>query len=314
MKYETESGGVFEEMRSLCQDLTFNVAAKVFKRYKVEFSPEKYLALGVKDRKDDMYTNLGALISDQCAHTTKVAVFSDEECTSFRDSKEFGGSVLNQFDKTIEYLSLCNKTAAVIKGIERIEKSDYPEEAIREALLNALIHRDYSYSGSIIINVNDAKMEFITLGGLLPGLELEDIRAGISQLRNKALAEIFHRLRLIESYGTGIRRIFKLYENCPVKPKLETTPNTFKIVLPNMNAVEAEEPKGNNEDIETAETTPQMDKILKEIEVKGKVSVKEICDLLGVKKTRGYVIVRKMCEMGMILPVGQRGKIVYVKK
>ena len=61
-------------------------------------------------------------------------------------------------------------------------------------------------------------MEFISLGGLLPGLSTEDIRLGVSQPRNQKLAEIFHRLRLIESYGTGIRRIFKLYASCPVQP------------------------------------------------------------------------------------------------
>ncbi|MFQ6964661.1 MAG: ATP-binding protein [Oscillospiraceae bacterium] len=78
-------------------------------------------------------------------------------------------------------------------------------------------------------------MEFISLGGLLPGLSTEDIRLGVSQPRNKKLAEIFHRLRLIESYGTGIRRIFKLYASCPVQPSIEATTNAFRIVLPNMN-------------------------------------------------------------------------------
>ena len=68
------------------------------------------------------------------------------------------------------------------------------------------------------------------------GLSAEDIRIGVSQPRNKKLAEVFYRLRLIESYGTGIRRIFRLYENCPIQPSIEVTANAFKIVLPNMNA------------------------------------------------------------------------------
>ena len=90
--------------------------------------------------------------------------------------------------------------------------------------MNALVHRDYSFSGSIIINVNDARIEFISLGGLMPGLSLEDIRSGISQPRNRNLAEVFHRLRLIESYGTGIRRIFHLYKGCPVPPEIHVPP------------------------------------------------------------------------------------------
>ena len=68
-----------------------------------------------------------------------------------------------------------------------------------------------------LLNVNAAAMEFISIGGLLPGLSVEDIRSGISQPRYRKLAEIFHRLKLIESYGTGIRRIYKLYENHSVQ-------------------------------------------------------------------------------------------------
>ncbi len=129
-----------------------------------------------------------------------------------------------------------NRTAAIFKGLERVELSDYPEDALREALLNALVHRDYSYSGSIIINVNDSCIEFISIGGLSPGLSADDIRNGISHPRNRKLAEIFHRLRLIESYGTGIRKIYALYKECAVQPRIEVTTNTFKMVLPNMNA------------------------------------------------------------------------------
>ena len=227
-------GDNYEDSRSLDQDLTFSAAETAFQRYGVEFSIEKYRVLGITQ--NDIFTNLALLLSDQCHHTTKIAVFKDEFCTEFRDSKEFGGSVFKQFEDSVTYLALCNRTASTIKGVVRTDKKDYPEEAIREALLNALVHRDYSFSGSIIINVNDSKMEFISLGGLLPGLSTEDIRIGVSQPRNKKLAEVFHRLRLIESYGTGIRRIFKLYENCPIQPVIEVTANAFKIVLPNMNA------------------------------------------------------------------------------
>lgn len=122
--------------------------------------------------------------------------------------------------------------------------------------MNAIVHRDYSYSGSIIINVNDERIEFISIGGLLPGLSTDDIRIGISQPRNKNLAEMFHRLRLIESYGTGIRRIYKLYENCPVQPVIEATPNAFKMVLPNMNAMTVAIPK------QASPVTAQMQRFL----------------------------------------------------
>ena len=297
-------GDTYEDSRSLEQELTFDAVKTAFNRYGVEFSVEKYRALGITQ--NDMYTNLALLLSDQCHHTTKIAVFKDEFCTEFRDSKEFGGSVFNQFENAVNYLALCNKTTSTIKGVVRTDKQDYPEEAIREALLNALVHRDYGFSGSIIINVNDKKMEFISLGGLIPGLSTEDIRIGVSQPRNKKLAEVFHRLRLIESYGTGIRRIFKLYENCPVQPSIEATANAFRIVLPNMNAIDIANAVEPMETVKvTAAITPQMKIVMDYLEEYGEMTEEDLQELLNVKKTRAYLLARQMNENGLIDIVGR---------
>ena len=235
-------------------------------------------------------------------------MFSDDARTVFRDSKEFTGSIFKQFEDAVNYLALCNKTSSVIKGVIRTDKQDYPEEAIREALLNAIVHRDYSFSGSIIINVTDNKMEFISLGGLLPGLSPDDIRSGISQPRNKNLAEVFHRLRLIESYGTGIRRIFNLYADCPEQPQIEVTPNTFKIVLPNMNAVAAAAPK------QASPVTAQMQKVLDYISEHGQVTDEEVQTLLGIKKTRAFELMKQMRNMELVQVVGRGAEKKYLLK
>ena len=292
-------GDTFEEMRSMEQELTFEAAQRTFKLYGVEWGAEKYRSLGITQKKGGIYTNLALLLSDQCAHTTKIAVFSDDARTVFRDSKEFTGSIFKQFEDAVNYLALCNKTSSVIKGVIRTDKQDYPEEAIREALLNAIVHRDYSFSGSIIINVTDNKMEFISLGGLLPGLSPDDIRSGISQPRNKNLAEVFHRLRLIESYGTGIRRIFNLYADCPEQPQIEVTPNTFKIVLPNMNTVAAAAPK------QASPVTAQMQKVLDYISEHGQITDEEVQSLLGIKKTRAFELMKQMRNMGLVQMIGR---------
>lgn len=210
---------------------------------------------------------------------------------------------LDDVDEAFAYLTLCNKTVATIKGLERFERSDYPEDALREALLNALVHRDYRFSGSIIINVNDYGMEFISIGGLLPGLSPDDIRAGISQPRNKNLAEVFHRLRLIESCGTGIRKIYSLYSGCARQPRIEVTPNTFKITLPNWNmAVNHEAENGKVFTI-----NGQQQKILDYAKVHGEITEADIQDILAIKRTRAYTVAKQMCETGLLIAVG-RGK------
>lgn len=306
-------GDNYEDSRCLEQDLTFVAAETAFQRYGVVFSVEKYRALGIIQ--NDIYTNLALLLSDQCLHTTKIAVFNDEFCTQFRDSKEFGGSIFRQFEDSVKYLALCNKTVSTIKGVVRIDKQDYPEEAIREALLNALVHRDYGFSGSIIINVNDSKMEFISLGGLLPGLSTEDIRIGISQPRNKKLAEVFHRLRLIESYGTGIRRIFKLYENCSIQPSIEVTANAFKIVLPNMNVVgTAIENAPETAQKTPVAVTPQMKTVMDYLAEYGQMTDEDLQELLNIKKTRAYLLARQMNENGLIDIIGRGANKKYQLK
>lgn len=298
---KNSDGDIFEEMRSMEQDLTFNHAQKAFGKYDVEFSPAKFRTLGITDSVNSLYTNLALVLSDQCVHTTKIAVFANNTNTQFRDSKEFGGSIFQQLEDAFAYLMLCNKTAATFKGLDRIESADYPEEALREALLNAIVHRDYSFSGSIIINVNDSEIEFISIGGLLPGLSPEDIKSGISQPRNKKLAEIFHRLHLIESYGTGIRKIYSLYEGCASQPRIEITPNTFKIVLPNMNTATSNTP------ITSRAISSQMQTVLDYITENGQITDDEVQKLLNIKRTRCYMLMKEMADSGLVAAEG-RGK------
>lgn len=303
---KASDGDDFESMRSLNQELTFTSSAATFRNCGIEFSKEKYLALGMVHKSDGQFTNLALLMSDQCQHSIKVAVFGDAENTTFKDNQEFKGSIFKQINDAFQYIMLNNRTTSIFKGLERMDKSDYPEAALREALLNSVVHRDYSYSGSIIININDKQIEFVSIGGLLPGLTAEDICSGISQPRNKALAEVFHRLRLIEAYGTGIRRIYKLYENCSMQPRIEVTHNTFKMVLPNMNVAE---PLVNENSL-----TPQKKQILDYISKKGQITEAEIMELLGVKKTRAYTVAKQMCDDNLIVTVGRGVNKKYISQ
>ena len=284
-------GDIFEELRSMDQSLTFEYCQKTFTAHNVAFGIEKYIVLGICKHAQGLYSNLGLILSDQCKHSVKIAVFADENNTIFRDRKEFTGSIFSQMDDAFDYLQLCNSNRSVINGLTRTDYWDYPVVAIREALINALIHRDYSFSGSIIINVNNSRIEFISLGGLLPGLMTEDILSGISQLRNRYLADVFHRLNFIESYGTGIRRILSLYENCPEKPKIDVTSNSFKLTLPNFNAVRSRSKSTIN---------PQMNHILECIHSNNNISDEELKQTLKIGKTRLHVIVNQMVNDRLI--------------
>lgn len=94
--------------------------------------------------------------------------------------------------------------------------------AVREALLNLLVHCDYSFSASALSSIYADRIEFVSIGGLMPGIDLEDIMVGISVCRNQNLANVFYRLHLIEAYGTGMGKIMRAYEGMEEKSSIET--------------------------------------------------------------------------------------------
>ena len=130
-------GDHFEEMRSLNQELTFEAAQKEFELRDIEFGSQQMQTLKMID-KEGIYSNLGLLLSDQCVHTIKVAVFQGKDQEVFKD-----------------------------------------------------------------------RIEFVSVGGLVHGMELEDIMVGLSVCRNQNLTNVFYCLKLIEAYGTGMRKIIQ---------------------------------------------------------------------------------------------------------
>ena len=97
----------------------------------------------------------------QCETTTKVTLFQGKDEELFRDRKKFKGSILKQLEGVYQFIDLVNKTKATFSGLDRTDRRDHPEEAVREALLNSIF-------------------------------------LGVSQLRNPNLAAVFYSMRLID--------------------------------------------------------------------------------------------------------------------
>ena len=271
--------------------------------------PEKYVSLGIVNSDDGLFTNLALLLSDECEHTIKAAIFEGNDKKIFKDRREFSGSLFKQLRNCYEFLELCNHTAASFQGLDRIDKEDYPSSALREALLNAIVHRDYSFSGSIIINIFDDRIEFVSLGGLVSGLSKEDILRGVSQTRNQNLANVFYRLKHIEAYGTGIQRIFDLYADDSIKPDIIVTDNTFTMVLPNRNANAA-----STENTVFVPITEQEEIIVDYIKKKGFITDDEVQAILGIKKSRAYLIIKSMKSKNILVVQGRGNDKKYYLK
>ena len=299
-------GDCFEDMRSLEQNLTFKAATAQFSKSNVAFDEAKMQTLGLVSH-DGIYSNAAMLLSDQCCSTIKAATFSGTDKSDFQDRREFGGSLFQQMEEMYSYLDLRNRTRATFEGLYRNDVRDYPEEALREALLNSLVHRDYSFSASTLISVYDDRIEFVSVGGLLGGISLDDILLGLSVCRNPKLAAVFYRLKLIEAYGTGMPKIIKAYAGSGLEPKIEVTSNAFKITLPNRNAVKketnvADMPRSNEE------------RILSFVESNGHIVRSDVDVLLDVSQATANRILKRMVADGLLYQDGSGRKTKYKKK
>ncbi len=299
------SGDRYEDARSINQQLTFEKAENYFAKRNLPFGDQQKRTLNIIGS-DGTYTNLGMLLSDQCVHTIKMAVFNGSRKSVFRDRKELTGSLLTQLEDAYSYIDQFNRTRAEFEGLDRIDKRDYPGEALREALLNAITHRDYSFSGSTLISIFDDRIEFVTIGGLVRGLTFDDIMLGVSALRNQNLANVFYRLNLIEAYGTGILKINESYADCAVKPQFEVTDNAFKITLPNSNYA------GERKDVATpAKVEGKVDRqeiLLRLAEKRGYIVRKDVEGALKVSQATAILILRDMVEKGLLIKEGS-GKL-----
>ena len=301
-------GDRFEEMRALEQELTFVATSQEFERRGLVFGTEQMRTLKLINS-DGLYTNLALLLSEQCPHTIKVAVFEGEDQSVFKDRREFSGSLLHQMNEAYDYLDHYNQIHATFDKLLRIDRRDYPEEALREALMNLLVHRDYAFHASGLISVYTDRIEFVSIGGLLPGILLEDVMAGVSVCRNQNLANVFYRLRLIEAYGTGIKKIMNAYGGTELTPLIETTHNTFKVILPNVNAEVTTETVSHYNDVVDDETRIAC----LAIEC-GVITRAEVEARLGISASTATRLLREMTQSGQLMRIGKGRQTKYQLK
>jgi len=289
-------GDHFEDMRSLEQNLTFEAAKEEFSGRNVAFGEAQMKTLGMMTH-DGIYTNLGCLLSDQCVHTIKAAVFEGASQNEFKDRKEFSGSLFRQMEDAYNFIDFRNQIHSTYDKLYRVDRRDYPENAVREALLNMLVHREYSVRASSFISLYADRLEFTSIGGLVSGVSLKDITMGISVCRNIKLANVFYRLGLIEAYGTGIRKMMEAYEGTGKKPEIAVSDNAFKIILPNLNIFD-DQSENNIENNDQAETVISLAK------KQGDFSRKDLQSVLGISQTTAGRLLRQMLDKGLIIQKG----------
>jgi len=300
-------GYSYESNLSFEQNLTFEYCAKVFADRGVLFGKNQMKTMKMMDT-DGNYTNLAMLLSDQCFHSMQFACFQGTDIGIFTERQRFSGSILKQMEDAFHVLNRYNRTRSEIHGLRRVDRRDYPEEALREALINAIVHRDYDRDVSTNIRVFDDRIEIVSYGGLPPNTSIETFLLGLSIPRNRNLADIFYRLELIEAFGSGIPKMTDVYQKSGHEISFKTSPSGFMITLPNLNHDYAVKSPGSGPYILKEGSQSIVDERTKLaidlIKAKGPVSRKELETLWGIGRSAAGLWLDQMVSTGVLLRVG----------
>ena len=292
----------YEELKARKQDLEFKVLKKELeeKLSLKNFSKDVLKTLNLYDEKNG-YNNAAELLADKNTFSgTDIAKFG-KNIDEILDRNLFTNiSIISQFQNTLEVFNRYYKYEQIL-GSERIEKELIPEKAFREVIVNALIHRTWDVNSNVRISMYEDKIEVSSPGGLPSGISKKEYLNGqISQLRNPILANIFFRLKYIEMFGTGIRRINESYKNFAVKPVFEVFENSIKITLPIIKT-------------ELFLTTDE--RIIMDILEKGNIlSSSEILEKVEFKKDKLNRILKNLIQKNYIDVIGNGRGTKYLKK
>ncbi|MBQ8068488.1 MAG: Crp/Fnr family transcriptional regulator [Solobacterium sp.] len=292
----------YEQELCITQDLSFGEAESCFNMHHSALTPEKMRALGLKG-KNGNYTNLALLLSDQCVHTMKLTVFQGTGTGILQEYTELHGSLLTQLKEAYAILDRLNRKQIVFSGLTQNEQRSYPAEAIREGLMNAVLHREYRYKDATLINIHEDRIEFVTLGGLPEGITINDLNLGISVLRNPGLAQVFAQLQMLGGFGTGIRAIRDAYAEGYQTPAFDASDHAFRLILPNRN-YKTEKPFSHLSPPYQKQQDDREKRIVELTRKKGYISRKDIESELHVSQSMAILILRKMTEKGLLIKEG----------
>ena len=229
------------------EDMAFTVLrATYFKRTNRSFEDSDYESFGIVNEKGEL-TNAGALLADY-SPVRHSRLF----CTRWNgldkangvmdalDDEEYSGSLVTLLQSGLDFVRRNSKKAWRKTADNRLEYPEYPERAVEEGLVNALIHRNYLELGSEVhIDMYDDRLEIFSPGGLLDGGSIKDmdVMNMASRRRNPVLADIFSRLKYMERRGSGFKKIVSAYKEHEgysevMNPSFATPWDSFVLTLP----------------------------------------------------------------------------------
>ena len=253
---------------------------------------------------DGKYNYNAYLMADENGTSIKVAKYSSLDRCDLIENNEYGYCSLIKATKSVlAKLEIENKTAATITPVERIETPLWDRVAIREAVINAIVHNDYSYEVPPKFEIFPDRLEITSAGRLPETMTKQEFFDGISLPRNKELMRIYKDVELVESLGSGIPRILRKYgEEC-----FRFTENFIRLTLP-INPLLVNRLSESTAHVTAhdggLQLTDRQKKILELISINSRITAKEVADALGVTSRTIQTDFSKLLEIGVLERVG----------
>jgi ATP-dependent DNA helicase RecG len=181
----------------------------------------------------DYLTNASVILGGLTEKTlVKCAMFKGNDMSEFIDRKEFNGMLYDTVDNVIKFIETHIPLSGKIEGLQRKDRYEIPINAVREAVINAVVHRDYTIESDIKVAVFEELVEIISPGILPKSITLDEIKEGRSEIRNKVIARIFKEIKYIEQWGRGISGIIKSCEDYGLKtPEFKEKGGFFSVII-----------------------------------------------------------------------------------
>ena len=163
----------------------------------------------------------------------QAGCFKGIDKSSIIDSAAIEGYLPLLVEDVLKFIKRNTRKAIRVQGTKHAESWEFPPAALREAVINALVHADYAQQGAPLrVAIFSNRIEIDNPGGLPPGLTLEEIRRGVSKLRNRVIGRVFHALGLIEQWGSGIQRMIGACEQAGLsEPVFEEIGSGFRVTI-----------------------------------------------------------------------------------
>lgn len=253
-------------------------------------------------------TNAFVLLTDNTFPFAKIqcALFKGTERVVFIDKRDFEGPLYEQIEEAYEFVLKHINLGAEIRGLVRKDAYELPTEAIREAIVNAVTHRNFLDRACVQVAVYDDRVEVTSPGMLYGGLTIEQIKEGGSKIRNRCIAEVFSRMKIIESWGTGIKRMFSSCKEYGVRePELLEIGDSFRVNLyrPSYNKVHQSSLK-NSPKSSLKDVNQTQKKILDMIQENPKITQNAMAEKLDITPRAVKKNMKELVGNGLVERVG----------